>query len=158
MKHRIVHNLQSRKRNEISQFVNHTVDFRNFGAELIYLSFPWIRDFGLTKEKSEFLSSRLKLWNMLQKRVKCKYFVPDPKVLKFFFSVQNNVCYCSNIDSHFEALESEHHSKEWKLFIDSSKASSTAVLLNSGNKKLSILLVHVTIDFTITDFAMMPLD
>ena len=30
-----------------------------------------IRDFGLTKEKLEFLSSRLKQWNVLQKRVSC---------------------------------------------------------------------------------------
>ena len=61
-----------------------------------------------------------------------------------FFSAQNNVCYCSNIDGLFEALESEHHSNEWRLFIDSSKASLKAVLLNNGNEKSSILLVHTT--------------
>ena len=52
------------------------------------------------------------------------------------------MCYCSNIDGLFEALESEHHSNEWRLFIDSSKASLKAVLLNNGNENPSILLIH----------------
>ena len=52
--------------------------------------------------------------------------------------------YCSNFESPFEALESEHHFKEWRLLIDLSKASSKAVLLNNGNEKPSILLVHAT--------------
>ena len=63
-------------------------------------------------------------------------FVPDMQVFKIFF------CYSSNIDSLFEALESEHHSNEWRLFIDSNKASLKAVLLNNGNEKPSISLVH----------------
>ena len=33
-----------------------------------------VRDLDLTKEKSEFLSSRLKQWNMFQKEVNCIYF------------------------------------------------------------------------------------
>ena len=54
------------------------------------------------------------------------------------------MCYCSNIDGLFEALESEHHFNEWRLFIDSSKASLKAVLFNNGNEKPSISLVHAT--------------
>ena len=54
------------------------------------------------------------------------------------------MCYCSSIDGLFEALESEHHSNEWRLFIDSSKTSLKAVLLNNGNEKPSISLIHVT--------------
>ena len=50
----------------------------------------------------------------------------------------------SNIDSLFEALESEHHFNEWRLLIDSSKATLKAVLSNNENEKPSIPLVHVT--------------
>ena len=46
-----------------------------------------------------------------------------------FFSIQNNVCYCNNFDGFFEAVESEHHSNEWRLFIDSSKASLKAIII-----------------------------
>ena len=81
---------------------------------------------------------------MLQKRVNCTYFRSRHTSLQDFFSAQNNVCYCSNIDSLFEALESEYHSNECRLLIDSSKASLKAVLLNNENEKLSILLVHAT--------------
>ena len=55
------------------------------------------------------------------------------------------MCYCSNIDGFFEALKSEHHSNEWRLFIDSSKVSIKAVLLNNGNEKPSIPLVHASV-------------
>ena len=54
------------------------------------------------------------------------------------------VGYCSNIDGLFEALESEHHSNKWSLSIDLSKTSLKAVLLNNGNEKPSIPLVHAT--------------
>ena len=52
--------------------------------------------------------------------------------------------YCSNIDGLFEALESEHYSNEWRLFIDSSEASLKAVLLKNGNETPSISLIHAT--------------
>ena len=39
-----------------------------------------------------------------------------------------------------EKLGTDHVAKEWGLFIDSSKASLKAVLLHSGNKKLSLPL------------------
>ena len=54
------------------------------------------------------------------------------------------MCYCSNIDGLFEALESEHHFNEWRLLIDSIKASLKAVLLNNRNEKPNIFLVHAT--------------
>ena len=66
-------------------------------------------------------------------------FVPDMQVFKIFF-----VCNCSKIYGLFEALESEHHSNEWRLFIDSSKASLKALLFNNGYEKPSISLVHAT--------------
>ena len=44
-----------------------------------------VRDFGLTKEKSELLSSRLKQWNMLQKEVNCTSFRTKHASLQDFF-------------------------------------------------------------------------
>ena len=44
----------------------------------------------------------------------------------------------------FVELESVYHSNDWRLFIDSSKASLKAVILNNRNEKLSISLVHAT--------------
>ena len=52
------------------------------------------------------------------------------------------MCYCSNIDGLFEALESEHHSR--RFFTDSSKPSLKAVLLKNGDEKPSIPLVNAT--------------
>ena len=63
-----------------------------------------VRYLGLTIERSELLSSRLKEWNMLQKGVNCTYFRSKHTSLQDFFSIQNNVCYFSNIDGLFEAL------------------------------------------------------
>ena len=44
-----------------------------------------VRDLGLTKEKSDLLSSRLKQWNMLQKGVNCTYFRSRHASLQDFF-------------------------------------------------------------------------
>ena len=103
-----------------------------------------VRDLGLTKGKLELISSKWKQWNILQKGVNCTYIRSRHANLQDFFSAQNNECYCINIDGVFKALESEHHSIEWRLFIDSSKASLKAVLLNNGSEKPSISLVHAT--------------
>ena len=103
-----------------------------------------LRDLGLTEENWNFLSSRLKQSNMLQKGVNCIHFHFRHASFQEFFSVQNSVCYCSNISGLFEALESERHSNERKLFIDSGKASLKAVLLNNRNEKPSTPLLHAT--------------
>ena len=44
-----------------------------------------VRDLGLTIERSELLSSRLKEWNMLQKGVNCTYFRSKHTSLQDFF-------------------------------------------------------------------------
>ena len=64
-----------------------------------------VRNLGSTKEKSELLSSRLKHWNMLQKGVNCTYFRIKHASLQDFFVVQNNVCYCGNVNGYFRSTE-----------------------------------------------------
>ena len=45
---------------------------------------------------------------------------------------------CKDVDGLFKALNMSHCSDEWRLIIDSSKASLKAVLLHSGNVLPSI--------------------
>ena len=50
-----------------------------------------------------------------------------------FFNGENNSVFCSNIDGLIAALKIDYKTDEWRLFIDSSKLSLKAVLLNSTN-------------------------
>jgi len=49
---------------------------------------------------------------------------------------------CKDVDGLFKALNMSHCSDEWRLFIDSSKVSLTAVLLHNGNMLPSIHVSH----------------
>ena len=57
-----------------------------------------VRDFGLTKEKSELLGSWLKQWNLLQHGVKCSYFRKRHEQLQEFFMEKEGICFCCNVD------------------------------------------------------------
>lgn len=59
-----------------------------------------------------------------------------------FYAMQNNVCFCTDIAGLMNELGYEHAANEWRLFIDSSKASLKAVLLHHGNEKPSIPVAH----------------
>jgi len=52
--------------------------------------------------------------------------------LACFYQIEEGVCFCADI----------HVPEEWRLFIDSSKASLKAVLLYNGNKKPSVPVAH----------------
>ena len=61
------------------------------------------------------------------------------------FFVHRIMCViAATLTAVFEELESEHHSNEWRLFTHSSKANLKAVMLNNGNKKPFISLLHAT--------------
>jgi len=49
-----------------------------------------------------------------------------------------------NICTVMDVLDHEHNTTEWRLFIDSSKASLKSVLLNNGNTLPSVPVVYVT--------------
>ena len=101
-----------------------------------------VRDFGLTKEKLVLFKIEVKEY--VAERSQVHLFSIQTCKFSSFFSVRIYVCYCSNINGLFEALESEHHSNDWRWFIDLSKASLKAIYLNNGNEKPSISLVHAT--------------
>ena len=57
----------------------------------------------------------------------------------------DSMVYCCDINGLFEALSQSLEISEWRLFIDSSKVSLKAVLLDNGNLKPSIPVAHSVI-------------
>ena len=104
-----------------------------------------IRDLGLTKEKGELLTSRMKSWNLVQQCVNVTVQRSRHAELSTFYCSEGNLCYCSDVDGLFTALDIEYIPHEWRLFIDSSSLSLKAVLLHIGNKLPSIPVGHSTI-------------
>ena len=66
---------------------------------------------------------------MLQKGVKLSLYCKRSQNVISFFQMENELCYCCDIDGLFQFLEQEHDSNEWHLFIDTSKTSVKVVLL-----------------------------
>ena len=77
----------------------------------------------------ELLASRLKEKNLLQKGVRISLYRKRSQNVISFFQMENELCYCGDIDSLFQFFEQEHNSTEWRLFIDASKTSVKTVLL-----------------------------
>ena len=97
-----------------------------------------IRDLQLSKEKSELLASRLQEWNLLEKGTSVSYFRTRHEKLAGFYALENDVCFCTDVDGLMHELGYDHVSDEWRLFIDSGKDSLKAVLLHHGNEKPSV--------------------
>lgn len=53
--------------------------------------------------------------------------------LEPYFRKEDDLVFCSDVDSLMNALGIKHDPQEWRLFIDSSKLSLKAVLLHNGN-------------------------
>lgn len=58
------------------------------------------------------------------------------------FSLDGQLCFCSNIDWLFKCLSLNHNPAQWRLFIDSSKRSLKVVILHNGNLKTSVSFSH----------------
>jgi hypothetical protein len=93
----------------------------------------------LSKWQAELLASRLKGWNLLEKGTKICYYRQGQHKFQHLFSLQNELVYCNDVDSLFDAVRQHHNPGEWRLFVDSSKLSLKAILHN-GNEKPSIPL------------------
>ena len=52
--------------------------------------------------------------------------------------MENDACYCSDVNGLMHELGYDHIPDEWRLFIDSGKDSLKAVLLHYGNEKPSV--------------------
>lgn len=102
----------------------------------------WVRDFGLSKEKSEIFASRMKERGFVSPDVKTSIYRNRHKQFAKYYTKRHDICFCSNILGLFEELNEVHNPTEWRLFIDSNKQSLKAVLLHNGNKKPSIPIAH----------------
>ncbi|GFX50007.1 uncharacterized protein TNCV_2374961 [Trichonephila clavipes] len=101
-----------------------------------------IRDLKLSKKQSEMLGSGLNGWNLLQKYTKTCTYRSRHSQCKDYFSKENGLVFCNDISSLMETFGIEHNPIEWRLFIDSSKASLKTVLRHNGNKFPSIPVAH----------------
>ena len=59
-----------------------------------------------------------------------------------YFTLNEKVCYCHDINGLFEEMEFPYDPSDWRLFVDSSARSLKAVLLHNGNKYRSIPITH----------------
>jgi hypothetical protein len=101
-----------------------------------------IRDLGLTKSNAELLASRLKEWNLLDPSCRVTHYRDRHQQFADFYKNEESLCYCSDVNGLFLAMDIDHDPHEWRLFIDSSSRSLKAVLLHNGNVFPSIPVAH----------------
>jgi len=99
-----------------------------------------VRDLELSTSKSQLLGSRLKQQNLLEKNVRISSFRSRHQQLVSFFTKEDDLVFCYDVDGLMNALGIKHNPQEWRLFIDSSKLCLKAVLLHNGNQYPSIPL------------------
>ena len=97
-----------------------------------------IRDLNLTKSGAELLTSRLMEWNLLGEDCRSAVYRNRHAKFSIYYTVEDNLCYCKDVNGLFAAIGIVHDPSEWRLFIDSSSRSLKAVLLYNGNKHSSI--------------------
>ena len=101
-----------------------------------------VRDLYLSKEHAELLGSRLKQWRLLSPGTHTSVYRNRHLKLSAFYSMSDLICYCNDVQGLFGELNCQYLDSEWRLFIDSSKSSLKAVLLNNGNRYPSIPVAH----------------
>lgn len=101
-----------------------------------------VRDLNLSKGKAELLGSRLQSWNLLEHSTKISHFRNRHKKFSAFYSMDDNLAYCSDVHGLMEAFGRKHKPEEWRLFIDASKFSLKAVLLHNGNVLPSVPMAY----------------
>ena len=103
-----------------------------------------VRDLKLTKKKAELLGPRLQERNLLKLDTKISHFRSRHMNFSSFYSQEENVCLCNDISGLMQEIGCSYDPSEWRLFIDSIRASLKAVLLRNGNEKPSIPVAHAT--------------
>ena len=102
-----------------------------------------VRDLDLPK-LGALLGSRLKSKNLLHDAVtfsSCKHC--EEEYLPFFIN-ESPLVYCVDVKGLIEKLATPYNPLDWRLFIDSSKATLKAVLLHNENLFASIPPAHST--------------
>ena len=79
---------------------------------------------------------------MLEQETKISEFCHCNEKLSSFFDSYSGLCFRNDVDGLIMELGYEYRCDEWRLFIDSSKASLKAVLLHNGNIHPFISVAH----------------
>ena len=101
-----------------------------------------VRDLNLPKESAELLGSRLQHNNLLAPNTTYSWYRQREKDLVQYFFMEEIFVYCHNVAGLLQAMACIYVPTEWRLFIDSSKASLKCVLLHNGNRYASIPIGH----------------
>ena len=101
------------------------------------------RDLNKLKDKGELLGSRLKEKNLLNEKVRISYRNRE-KDLANFYSDEDSLIYCNDVNKLMKAVLHKHIANEWRLFIDSNKTSLKGVLLHNGNEFPSIPVAYAS--------------
>jgi len=101
-----------------------------------------VRDLNLSKIKAELLGSRLQQWNLLHESTRISVYRKRHNDFSSFYKSEGNLTYCDDVEGLMNQLGNKYSSKQWRLFIDSSKSSLKAVLLHNSNKKKSVPIAH----------------
>ena len=101
-----------------------------------------VRDLNLPKESAKLLGSRLQHNNLLAPNTTYSWYRRREKGLVQYFFLEETFVYCHNAAGLLQAMGCAYDSTEWRLFIDSCKASLKCVLLHNGNRYASIPIGH----------------
>ncbi|GBO31287.1 hypothetical protein AVEN_148613-1 [Araneus ventricosus] len=101
-----------------------------------------VLDLDLSNRKAETSSSKLQQWNPLEENVRVASFGTRHLLFVSFFKKEESIVFSCDIDGLLKELRIAHEPNEWRLFIDASKLSLKAVLLNNGNELPSIPVSH----------------
>lgn len=97
--------------------------------------FNLVRKLELSQRKAELLTSDLKTQKMLEHDINVTIFRNrQMRFMEFFVNNEtNSFVYCKNISGLMREMGMVYEADKWRLFIDSSKSSLKAVLLNFDN-------------------------
>lgn len=90
----------------------------------------FVKVLGLSKTKTEVAASILRDHNLLDKSVLITSTRHRSHALQCFYTMEDNFVFCNNVSGLMEALNITYEISEWRLFIDSSKASLKFALIN----------------------------
>ena len=88
------------------------------------------------------MGSKLQECYLLQKGTKISHFRDRHSSLAAFYHMENDICFCTDVDGLMNELGYKPEVDEWRLFIDSGKISLKAVQLHDDNQKPSVPLAH----------------
>ena len=97
---------------------------------------------GCAQSFCSFSRFYIKVKKLLNDGVRFSWYKDREKEYLPFFINESRLVYCVDVKWLIKKLGTAYNPLDWRLFIDSSKASLKAVLLHDGNLFASIPLAH----------------